>query len=332
MKTKLCPRLASVMLFACVSLGAVRAQAPQLPPLFRDVKLELLPARSVAELPPNNFLENLVFDGQGRAYVTSHEDGVVYRYRAGGRLESFARVPGKVAGIALHAKRGLLVAGADASGRATVFAISLAGHVSVVGVLPGAVFLNGLAQLDGDTYLIADSYKGVIWRFDANSGRSSEWLAHPLLTRADEKNPLPAANGLKVRALTVWVSNTSRQTLLTIGVDAQGNAGAPRVARDSVNIDDFVIDDDGTLYGTTHVYNSLIRIAPDGTLSTVATAEQGMIGSTAVAFGRVRGDRRRLYVTTNGGMFMPPPGGVQPARLVQIDAGALRSTTPRNKP
>jgi sugar lactone lactonase YvrE len=322
MKANCCVRLAAVMIGVCVNVSAVRAEAPKLPPLFRDVPVKLLPARTVAELPPNTFLENLVFDRQGRAYVNSHEDGVIYRYRAGGKLEPFARVPGKVAGIALHPKRGFLVAGADASGRATVFAVSPAGRVSVAGALPDAVFLNGLAQLDGDTYLIADSYKGVIWRFNANSGRSSEWLSHPLLTRADEKNPLPAANGLKVRGRTVWVSNTARQTLLTIPVDASGRAGEPAVARERVNIDDFVIDSDGTLYGTTHVYDSLIRIAPDGTVATVAGAEQGMTGSTAVAFGRGRGDRRRLYVTTNGGMFMPPPGGVQPARLVQIDAGA----------
>lgn len=302
-------------------VGAARAQAPQLPPIFDGVPVKLLPARTVAELPPNTFLENLVFDARGRAYVNSHEDGVVYRYTAGGKLEAFARVPGKVAGIALHPKQGLLVSGADAGGRATVFAISQAGRVKVAGVLPDAIFLNGMARLAGDIYLIADSYKGVIWRFDARSGRSSVWLAHALLARADDKNPMPAANGLKVRGRTVWVSNTARQTLLKVPVDASGRAGEPVVVRERVNIDDFVIDSDGTLYGTTHIYNSLIRIAPDGAVTTVAGAEQGMTGSTAVAFGSARGDRRRLYVTTNGGMFMPPPGGVQPARLVQIESG-----------
>lgn len=307
-------------------VGMAFAQAPQLPPIFQNVPVTLLPARTVAELPPMTFLENLVFDRQGRAYVTSHEDGTVYRYRAGGRLETFARVPGKVAGIALHPSKGLLVSGADASGRATVFAVSLAGRVSVVGALPDAMFLNGLAQLDADIYLIADSYKGVVLRFDASNGQATEWLAHPLLARADTNNPIPAANGLKIRHRTVWVSNTARQTLLAIPVLASGAAGVPRVVKDQVNVDDFAIDDDGTVYGTTHVYNSLIRIAPDGTLSTVATAAQGMTGSTAVAFGRAPGDRRRLYITTNGGMFLPPPSGVEPARLVQVDV-AKRTTT-----
>ncbi len=273
------------------------------------------------------FLENLVFDPQGRAYVTSHEDGTLYHYSAGGRLQTFARVPGKVAGIALHPSKGMLVSGADASGRATVFAVSMEGRASVVGTLPDAIFLNGLAHFEADIYLIADSYKGVVWRFNASNGQATEWLAHPLLSRADTNNPIPAANGLKIRHRTVWVSNTARQTLLAIPVLASGAAGVPRVVKDHVNVDDFAIDDDGTIYATTHVYNSLIRMASDGTLATVATAEQGMTGSTAVAFGRAQGDRRRLYVTTNGGMFLPPPSGVGPARLVQVDA-AQRTTSP----
>ncbi len=323
MTSNLLPRrLAGVVVGLGLYAGAASGQTPQLPPLFENAPVRLLPAQTVAERPPNTFLENLVFDAQGRGYVNSHADGIVYRYSAGTPLKVFARVPGKVAGIALHPKRGLLVAGADESGRATVFAISLAGQVSVVGTVSDAIFLNGLAQLDGDVFLIADSYKGVIWRFDAGSGRSSPWLAHPLLTRADETNPLPAANGLKVHGRTVWVSNTARQTLLAVAVGASGQAGAVRVARERVNIDDFVIDVDGTLYGTTHIYNSLIRIAPDGTLDTVAGAKEGMTGSTAVAFGSSPGKPRRLYVTTNGGMFMPPPSGVQPAKLVQIDVDA----------
>ena len=310
----------------CGFVGAAFAQAPQMPPIFQNVPLALMPARTVAELPPQTFLENLVFDRQGRAYVTSHEDGTLYRYSAGGRLQTFARVPGKVAGIALHPSKGLLVSGADSSGRATVFAVSLAGRASVAGTLPDAIFLNGLAQLDADNYLISDSYKGVIWRFNASNGQATEWLAHPLLSRADTSNPIPAANGLKIRHRTVWVSNTARQTLLAVPVLASGVAGVPRVVKNQVNFDDFAIDDDGTIQGATHVYNSLIRMAPDGTLATVATAEQSITGSTAVAFGRAQGDRRRLYVTTNGGMFLPPPSGVGPARLVQLDA-AQRTTS-----
>jgi sugar lactone lactonase YvrE len=303
-------------------VSAACAQAPQLPPLFAQAPVNLLPARAVAELPPNTFLENLVFDAQGVAYVTSHTDGVVYRYRGNGKLEVFARVPGTVAGVALHPQRGLLVAGADARGLATVFAISPTGAVRAAGTLPDALFLNGMTRLSDNAYLIADSYKGVIWRFDVRSGRSVEWLSHPLLTRVDAGNPIPAVNGLKVSGRTVWASNTARQTLLAIDVDGQGRATAPRLVRERVNIDDFVVERDGTIYGTTHVYNSLVRIAPDGALTTVASAEQGMTGSTAVAFGRAPGDRRRLYVTTNGGMFMPPPEGVQAARLLRIDVPA----------
>jgi hypothetical protein len=35
----------------------------------------LMPAITVAQMPPNTFLENLVIDARGRVFVTSHSNG-----------------------------------------------------------------------------------------------------------------------------------------------------------------------------------------------------------------------------------------------------------------
>jgi hypothetical protein len=83
-------------------------------------------------------------------------------------------------------------------------------------------------------------------------------------------------------------------------------------------IDDFAIDPAGNLYGTTHVFNSVVRIAPDGSMTTIAQAEQGMTGSTALAFG-TGSDCASVYVVTNGGMTLPPPEGVQSAEVVRLE-------------
>jgi hypothetical protein len=75
------------------------------------------------------------------------------------------------------------------------------------------------------------------------------------------------------------------------------------------------------LYGTTHVYNSVVKITPDGQITTIATAEQGVAGSTALAFGRSAGDNTSLYVTTNGGMSLPLPTGLEAAKVVRLEVG-----------
>jgi hypothetical protein len=52
-------------------------------------------------------------------------------------------------------------------------------------------------------------------------------------------------------------------------------------------------------------------------------AAEGLAGSTACAFGRHGYERGALYVTTTGGIVMPPNGVLQSAKLVRLDVGAL---------
>lgn len=95
----------------------------------------------------------------------------------------------------------------------------------------------------------------------------------------------------------------------------------PELFLTNVNIDDFAFDASGNLYGTTHVYNSVVRISIDGKVTTIAKAEQAMTGSTALAFGRTESDRAAIYVTTNGGMSLPPTTGVGKALVVRLEVG-----------
>ncbi len=94
-------------------------------------------------------------------------------------------------------------------------------------------------------------------------------------------------------------------------------AGTPELFLDKLNLDDFAIDDDGTIYATTHIYNSVLKITQEGKITIIGEAEQGLAGSTAVAFGK-NNDKNSIYVTTNGGMSLPLPGGVQAGRVAKI--------------
>jgi hypothetical protein len=92
---------------------------------------------------------------------------------------------------------------------------------------------------------------------------------------------------------------------------------------DRCNADDFAFDSEGSVYLTTHVFQSLLKIRNNGVRTRIAggPADRAVAGTTAAAFGRTSLDRTILYVTTNGGMSNPVDGEVGPARVLSIDVG-----------
>jgi sugar lactone lactonase YvrE len=129
-----------------------------------------------------------------------------------------------------------------------------------------------------------------------------------------------AVNGLKIFDGTLYASNTEKMQLVSIPI-VNGQPREPEIFVAPVNLDDFALDQQGNLYGTTHIYNSVVKISPTGTVTIIAEAGEGMTGSTALAFGREEGDRTGVYVVTNGGMSLPPANGVEPAQVVRLEVG-----------
>lgn len=299
----------------------VAALKGQLPPIFDHTPKEIVLAKTIAEFPVNTFLENIAVSQDGDLYLTSYEEGTVYRVTTDGEKSVHAK-PGKNAtGVAFDRHGDLLVAGNADDGTPTLFRISDDGATESLVALPDAMFLNGMTHLTDDCYLIADSYRGAIWEVDTEAKTARIWLQHEWLARSDVDNPFPAVNGVKMFGDALYLSNTQRQTMVRISVTAEHEASTPVIFATNVNIDDFAFDARGYLYGTTHVYNSVVRIAPDGEVITIAEAEHGMTGSTALAFGRTIEDRDAIYVTTNGGMSLPPMEGVQPGKVVRLEVG-----------
>jgi hypothetical protein len=238
-----------------------------------------------------------------------------------GEASVLASTTGKVTGIAFAPDGGLIVTGWDAAGESILLHIHLDGSVTLLATLPDAIFLNGITPLTSQRYLTADSYRGCIWQFDWITRQVSLWLEHPLLARSHPEPPFPAANGIKRFGNTLYVSNTEKMLLLQIPIESEEQPGEPIIFLSSTNIDDFAFDNEGNLYAATHIYNSVLLITPDGTTTTIAQADQGVIGSTAVGFGRLPDDATSIYVVTNGGMFLPPEGGVVPANVVRLEVG-----------
>jgi hypothetical protein len=302
------------LLGAWMLWSALPTVAQNLPDIFSSVPRVPLAVKVQAEFPAMTFLENLVVTGKDIVF-TSHEDGKVYRLSPGQPPRLLAVVPGKVTGIALAARGGFVLTGFHPSGLPVVHHVDKRGTVLSTTAIKGAVFLNGIERIGPDRYLIADSYKGVLWSYDAVARQATVWLDSPLLQRADERNPVPAANGVRLHGREVLVSNTAKMLLLRVPLRPDGGAGDATIWKEKLNIDDFAVAKDGTVWGATHIYNSLVRIDPQGSVSVVAEDSQGLAGSTSAA---LSGDGKTLFVTTNGGMFLPPPQGVQKARLMAV--------------
>lgn len=296
-------------------------QTTGLPPIYAMTPVELAAHQIVASLPVNTFLENLAVAADGTLFMTSHEAEQILQVTPAGELSILASTNGKVTGIAFAPDGGLIVTGWDAAGQSILLYVGLDGSVEQLAALPDALFLNGITPLTAEQYVTADSYKGCIWQFDWTTRQVSVWLEHSLLARSSSDNSFPAANGIKRFGDTLYVSNTEKMLLLKVPITADNQPEEPVVFLTSTNIDDFAFDTEGNLYAATHIYNSVLRISPTGATVIIAQAEQGVIGSTAIAFGRSAEDATSIYVVTNGGMFLPPPGGVVPANVVRIEIG-----------
>jgi sugar lactone lactonase YvrE len=236
---------------ASIARALVAALNRQLPAIFDRTPEMICPAHVIAEFAVHTFLENIAVDAQGLLFVTSYEEGKIYQVTPDVEHREFASIDGNVAGIAVDGFGNLLVAGSTKDKIPTIFRIDPTGSVEPIIALPEAIFLNGMTHLQGDRYLVADSYKGAIWDVDVNAKTARIWIQDNLLTRSDTSNPFPAVNGIKIYQNSLFASNTQRQLLVRIPFTTDSAPGTPEVFLTNVNLDDFAFDARGNLYGTT---------------------------------------------------------------------------------
>jgi sugar lactone lactonase YvrE len=292
-----------------------------LPPIFAETPVSLVPCHTLTEFDPNTFLESIAISSDGKLFVSSHFDGKIFQIGSDGVPVVRAEISGKATGLVFTDVGDLLLTAWDANNLSTVFTISPQGEVAVLVTMPDAIFLNGLTPLTSHSYLIADSYRGAIWELNQAEKTVRIWLEHPTLARSSTDKEFPGVNGLKIYSSYLYASHTEKMQLVKIPIQPDGQPGEPEIFVQPINLDDFAFDQAGNLYGTTHIYNSVVKITPNGQVTTIAQAEQGMTGSTALAFGRGESDRASIYVVTNGGMSFPSPTGLEPARVVRLDVG-----------
>ena len=179
-----------------------------------------------------------------------------------------------------------------------------------IGALSLQSLPNGIVH-HRDFVYVADSVIGAIWRVPDTGGIAEIWANGPELGQLP--NGLPGPNGLKLFEGELYVSNPSQSTVVAVRVQPDGTAGAIRTHATGVFCDDFAFDVHGSLYCGTDPFNTVVRIAPDGSMETILTAADGLDGPTALLFGRNK-DGFELYVTNGAFPFFPVP----PPRLPSL--------------
>ncbi len=285
--------------------------------------LDIKQAETIATWPKGSFAENLAIDGEGAIHLTLHTDRAVVRVDPATRAVSpFATYATPVAGVAFGPDGTLYISGGEpGKPGGVVWATGRDGSVRRLADLPDAAFLNGMTLHPDGRLLIADSIGGVIYAVDPATGSVAAWMRDERL-RPTLADGTPGANGIKLHCGYAYISVTARDLVVRAPLGHDGAAGAIEVVAERLRADDFAIDAGGSLFIATHPAHSLVRLAPDGVRTTLATAEQGMVGSTAVAFGRKDADRRSVYVTTTGGTMTRPDDRLEPAKLVRVDVAA----------
>jgi sugar lactone lactonase YvrE len=256
--------------------------------------------------PDGTLLESVAVSPGGDLFVTSVSDGTIYDVSPSGSSRVFSQLPDIAVGAAFTSDGTLLV-----SSGASLYHFDAVGAPSIAVNVPGAQDLNGLTAFGPGKVLVADDEAATIWQVNLKTGASSAWLSGGLLEPGNSGPPI-GPNGIKVFNGAVYVTNTGTGNVLRIPILADGSAGVPSVYASGFQLDDFAVASDGSLFLATQVGNSVIRLFPDGTQTTIATAADGLLGDAAVAFGRTPQDSQDIYVVNNGGIFegLNGPGSI----------------------
>lgn len=303
------PARLSPLLFAAL----VACSAPA-----ADPRAEVTPeaVRTLASFDSPAFLENLIVGADGGLVFTSYLDKTLRTLNAEGSGATLATLPAHPVGIIRFGDGFIVTAhgssfteGQGFTATNQVLVLDAAGGVTRTVPAPDARFLNGALQVGPDAVLVADSIAGLIWRYTPSSGALTPWLRDNSLTPDPATQPFrPGANGLKLHEGRLFVSNSSRGMLQSVGLSAALEPeGDLTVLVSPGPVDDFTFGPGGVLYGATHG-QTLIAIAPDGAVSTVMS--EGCDSCTSVG---VSGDR--LIVLTTGDLV---EGGTKPARVLSV--------------
>jgi sugar lactone lactonase YvrE len=167
----------------------------------------------------------------------------------------------------------------------------------------------GLDAATGYVY-VTDIIGGAIWRVTPGGGSAAVWTSNT-------DNPiLGGPDGVKVFNGAVYASSGDR--ILKIPIKPDGTAGTATVWAQVAGafFDDMVLDDrTGDVYVTRLDTDELLRITPAGSITTIASNADGLLGAANMALIH-NGKSIVIYLANSGAPFgSPNTTGFGPALL-----------------
>ncbi len=276
--------------------------------------------------------ESIAIDSHGNKFLSFALTGEIRKINSNGNQSTFAMLPigapplttcgpfiGIMGALAIDPNDNLYVTVAScvAANRGIWKVAHNSGAMSLVASLGPSALPDGIAYRDGLLY-VADAEQGLIWRTRADGTEAAQiWADDPLL-KPGLNHIYPGPNGVQFFNDELYVANSNQFEILAIPLRRHGAAGTVRVHATGIACDDFAFDVLGNMYCTTDPFNTLVRIAPDGTSEVLLTAADGLDGPTASVFGRGKNDRLDLYVTNGSFPFFSTTH--QPSLMV-VDVG-----------
>jgi sugar lactone lactonase YvrE len=289
-----------VLLAAIVGGGAPSANAAEVP----------LETVATFDAHAQEHPEGVALDASGNIYVSLAYTGEIRRIAPDGAQSTVARIHvagGYVLGLAV-APDGVIYVAAPATPQKDLGLWRIEhGTASRVARLDPRGFPNDVAiDVDGNVY-VSDSALGAVWKV-APTGAAVIWIQDPLLM-GDRTAFGFGANGLELRDGALFVTNTSKGSIVRVPTQPDGTAGQAEVFfQDPVLIgaDGLAFDDAGNAYVTTDgLQNTLVKVSADGTAQTLATAADGLDYPASIAFGTGE-DASSLYIANVGAAFRTP--------------------------
>lgn len=274
-----------------------------------------VPARTVKTYDAGQWFESVRVAPDGTLYLSSNrgddyatgdkskaQGQVIARSPDGSERVLFTLPMGSTSGVFAIAADGTIYLTGTGE-KLGIWRITPRGDAVLMTQLPRGAWPNGLDFGPDGMLYSADSSLGLIWRIDPSTGHADAAVKNEMLRARPFISLAPGANGIHFHGRDMIVTVSDSTKVLKFAMRDDGSFAAPTVLATGIPGDDFAIGPDGSLYITTHPYNTVVRVAPDGSRSVIADLHQNIVGATDAVFGRTAEDADTLYVATDGGAF-----------------------------
>jgi len=231
------------------------------------------------------FPEGLAIGSDGALYAGMAPTSEILKFAADGSSTSYAQLPPPGSGFLLSMEfdtGGNLFVAMASFEEAThgIWKVPAGGgDAELFAALPVEGFPNALAFDTNGDMLVTDTIGGAIWKIDS-AGNVSSWASDELLLGDFPPGPVGfplGANGIAFDAAqqNIYVAVTDKSRIVRIPVNGDGSAGTASVfVEDTTNLggpDGITFGSDGYLYVALVGSDAVVKVAPDGAITLLAS-------------------------------------------------------------